>query len=334
MNNKINSIYEVLDQSIIDKIKKMMGQKVTDLIDATNEEIASFDKWFDSFMLNSNNVDGSSFIDIYMSNTIPVKNMEIDMHTPVGTAKGTIHIGEEVILFRDNKDYEHVWDFSFDDVDYIATVPYSEMVSYLSQDEKYFAILGTVTFEDEKYSRITYPLAMLSSPNKMRIIEYGIEFKTFNRNLLGSTNQGDIDGLITEYLLMTVKETTGNFIQIFSEINLALLNPYFEAVIMESSTKIPTNDNATSKKKNTNTHNKRVKIRYVRKLRIGDIEEKCQKRGITRHAQIWYVTGHWRQYKSGKRIFIQGYWKGALRETKNCEAREREMMYALPDDEE
>ena len=332
--DKINSIYEVLDSSITDKIKKMMNQKVTDLIDTTNEEIGEFDKWFDSFMLNSDNIDGSSFIDIYMSNTIPVKNMEIDMRTPVGTGKGTIHIGEEVIVFRDNKDYEHEWEFIFDnDVDYIATVPYSEMVSYLSQDEKYFAILGTVTFEDEKYLRITYPIAILSNPKKLRLIEYGLAFRSFNGNMLGNNSEGDVDALITEYLLMTIRETIGNFIQIFSEINLALLNPYFEAVIMESATKIPIAD-TTPKKKNANNRNKRAKIRYVRRLRIGDIEEKCQKRGITRHAQIWYVTGHWRQYKSGKRVFIQGYWKGALRETKNSDTREREMMYALPDDEE
>jgi hypothetical protein len=47
---------------------------------------------------------------------------------------------------------------------------------------------------------------------------------------------------------------------------------------------------------------------------------------------IWYVTGHWREYKkTGKRIFIQGYWKGALRDMKstafqNLEPRERELV--------
>lgn len=41
---------------------------------------------------------------------------------------------------------------------------------------------------------------------------------------------------------------------------------------------------------------------------------------------LWHVTGHWREYKTGKKIFIQGYWKGPLREYKNLdEPREREI---------
>ena len=48
------------------------------------------------------------------------------------------------------------------------------------------------------------------------------------------------------------------------------------------------------------------------------------KRSINRKTLIWYVIGHWRNYKDGRRIFIQPYWKGALRETKMTEVpRER-----------
>lgn len=47
---------------------------------------------------------------------------------------------------------------------------------------------------------------------------------------------------------------------------------------------------------------------------------------------LWHVTGHWRTYKrTGKRIFVQGYWKGPLREYKYTdEPREREIV--RPDD--
>lgn len=51
------------------------------------------------------------------------------------------------------------------------------------------------------------------------------------------------------------------------------------------------------------------------------------KHSINRKALVWYVTGHWREYKkSGKKIFIQPYWKGALRETKQAEPRNREII--------
>ena len=43
---------------------------------------------------------------------------------------------------------------------------------------------------------------------------------------------------------------------------------------------------------------------------------------------LWHVTGHWRTYKrTGKKIFVQGYWKGPLREYKYTdEPREREIV--------
>ena len=53
---------------------------------------------------------------------------------------------------------------------------------------------------------------------------------------------------------------------------------------------------------------------------------KGEKGEFHRHALIWYVTGHWREYKNGKTVFIQGYWKGALRETKKAEIRNRELV--------
>ena len=41
---------------------------------------------------------------------------------------------------------------------------------------------------------------------------------------------------------------------------------------------------------------------------------------------LWYVAGHWRTYKDGRKIFIKPHWKGPLRDSKNkigIETRER-----------
>ena len=35
-----------------------------------------------------------------------------------------------------------------------------------------------------------------------------------------------------------------------------------------------------------------------------------------RKTLCWYVIGHWRTYKNGRRKFIQGYWKGPLRDAR------------------
>ena len=61
-------------------------------------------------------------------------------------------------------------------------------------------------------------------------------------------------------------------------------------------------------------------------------EQKNEKGEIHRHCLMWYVTGHWRQYKDGKRIFIQGYWKGEGRFSGiEAETRQRELVLSEED---
>jgi hypothetical protein len=62
---------------------------------------------------------------------------------------------------------------------------------------------------------------------------------------------------------------------------------------------------------------KRGKTSYVKKRRIITITNKIfeytRKSGIRefiRHAESWGVRGHWRQYKSGKRVWVTPYKKG------------------------
>ena len=114
---------------------------------------------------------------------------------------------------------------------------------------------------------------------------------------------------------------------VFYAINTALLNPVIKEVFVNHTTKIPFEVGSAK-------NGKRPKIKYIKQQRIsiGDIDAAFEKRGFVRKAMIWYVTGHWREYsKTGKRIFIQGYWKGALRNMKdtafqNLEPRERELV--------
>lgn len=63
------------------------------------------------------------------------------------------------------------------------------------------------------------------------------------------------------------------------------------------------------------------KVKYIRHYTITKDDVNYILDGDTEHTYnrkclSWYVIGHWRKYKSGKKIFINGYWKGALRETK------------------
>lgn len=50
-------------------------------------------------------------------------------------------------------------------------------------------------------------------------------------------------------------------------------------------------------------------------------------RAIERKCQIWWVIGHWRTLKTGKRVFINGYWKGPQRDNLAAiEVRQRNLV--------
>jgi len=107
-------------------------------------------------------------------------------------------------------------------------------------------------------------------------------------------------------------------------IQIALLNPVLEARFHRET--VPYED-----KKRTNNKKKAPK-RYVKKITLGDISDITFAKEKGSHQikePFWWVSGHWRNQKiknGHKRIFIQGYWKGILREVaeeKNQEPRER-----------
>lgn len=136
------------------------------------------------------------------------------------------------------------------------------------------------------------------------------------------------------FLMSTLSEDITDALAIYYSINVGLLNPVIEDVY-QSKVSRTTHDRPSFSK----YPDKKKKIKYVKKhlIRMQDVTAAFEKRGFVRKAMIWYVTGHWREYKSGKRIFVQGYWKGALRHSKdatfkNLEPREREMV--IPENKE
>ena len=103
-------------------------------------------------------------------------------------------------------------------------------------------------------------------------------------------------------------------------VQIALLNP-----IIKERTRIETVPApADSKSK----HKKGPK-KYVKRITIGDISDMEFGEKKTKHIKepFWWVSGHWREYKSGKKIFINGYWKGPFREFGQIrEPRERQIV--------
>lgn len=110
-------------------------------------------------------------------------------------------------------------------------------------------------------------------------------------------------------------------------IQIALLHPVVKNVFATPARLQQKTEQTKSKK-----HGKRTPVKYVKRHIINQNElkdlvyGKSDGKNYCRKALIWYVIGHWRTYKNGHKVFIQPYWKGALRDTGHTKSRERELI--------
>ena len=118
--------------------------------------------------------------------------------------------------------------------------------------------------------------------------------------------------------------------EIWYTIQISMLHPILKNIYSNPSTSIIHISSNNNKKKKKN--NKKKKIVYYKKHIITDdkinkvFDEYKTSHKNQRHEMLWYVAGHWRTYKDGRKIFIKPHWKGPLRDSKNkigIETRER-----------
>ena len=109
-------------------------------------------------------------------------------------------------------------------------------------------------------------------------------------------------------------ELFSGFLTNYIGIQMALLHPEIKDVFSVKTTAVGDNGRLLSKKATKRQRVARyVKVRTINQNKLHEVQNKRQ---FTRKCQAWFVLGHWRQYKDGHRTFIQGYWKGPLREYK------------------
>jgi len=111
-------------------------------------------------------------------------------------------------------------------------------------------------------------------------------------------------------------------------IQIALLHPTIKDVFKNVKNEPVYDLDNTGKSKKAN---KKKPIKYIKRhiVNANDFDKALHQRinKNERHTFVWYVIGHWRKYKNGKQLFIQPYWKGPLRNTKeNAEPRQREIV--------
>lgn len=156
---------------------------------------------------------------------------------------------------------------------------------------------------------------------------YGVDSIAINCKRIGYKGYAEQELLFLQSKLKCgdFQDFAFSFLSTWYGIQIALLHPTVKEVFQKPQ-KIP-----IGKSQKKEYERKGIKIKYIKKHVIKDKELKELIHGKTgnysRHALIWYVTGHWRTYKNGNKVFIQPYFKGALRETKKLQSeREREIV--------
>lgn len=117
----------------------------------------------------------------------------------------------------------------------------------------------------------------------------------------------------------------GGFLETWYGIEVAMLHPTVKELFVHPKVR----KEKISKKNRAEYGHKvyrYVKHHYITDDDLNDAIYGKESHPFNRKALIWYVSGHWREYKTGKKVFIQPYWKGALRATKKAEPRNREIV--------
>lgn len=111
-----------------------------------------------------------------------------------------------------------------------------------------------------------------------------------------------------------IKDYSAMFLALWYGIQIALLHPQIKMLFQN-----PIKEKQYLRE-GKGKGRKRI-VKYIRKhyITAEGIDEALYGKGhrdFKRKTMAWYVIGHWRQYKNGTRKFINGYWKGPLREMK------------------
>ena len=127
-----------------------------------------------------------------------------------------------------------------------------------------------------------------------------------------------------------LRGNAGDIMSFWYCIQLALLHPVIKEVFSKPRI-IKLEESCGGGERRRKRSAKYIKRHVITVDKIDAVINEESSRTINRKCLAWYVIGHWRHYKDGREIFIQPYWKGALRELRrNASGDDRERIIAKP----
>lgn len=324
--------------------KELKNSLPTDVIDI-NEDLCS--RLFEITCVDKNIQTIPA--DIFWSKTVPLNYIEISLATDMspdfieylknlGASNALIdsmsRIQTRVKLF-DN--WQHNIDFAVDCLnrgECVDDIPIGVIMINMGDDEWFYMIIGIHNMNKiHIFNELGLGHVIIPGSRPKGVQVPGNPTVFINRSA---------DEVIDELIARQRTKTDGllvddfyDALKVWYSTQICLLHPVVKKVFSRGKNKTIIQPQKPVKK---GKRKKTTKIKYVKihTLKPDDFDEFFNKpdnttdRNYNRTALIWYVTGHWREYKkTGKRIFIEGYWKGALRDIKKSDIRERELV--LPD---
>lgn len=305
-----NSAVQLLDLQFMScdeakEISMVLSQsKVTDVIKLTGKQDIELQK----IWVSPDEIDDPYRIlpsDIFFAKTIPI----MDMIIMVDESDTHPEVPEPTCNYR------------------VTILPnYDTIVDNLGYNE--CGRVGYITMEMPGLSnQVIMPITVTKGSNMITGGEIGF-----------TVDEGRIDAFKKAFNQQNFSNFIFQLISTWYSIQIALLHPTVSEVFRKPKMEpIRKKTHHTSKKNGKKRPVKYVKVHtfdsitYERAM-YGDTDTKT-KHNMSKLA--WYVIGHWRKYKDGKKIFIKPYWKGPLRDMKQAydENTQRERVIYTTDDE-
>jgi len=275
------------DKDTADIIKEVDKSQPSDKICITNVE----DQQLIDLWKSGTKMNGIP-ADLFFANSIPLLDCRIVVDE---RPKGGIIISYRVVIFED----------------------YPKKIEIAGMNES--VIVGAVLIPiTGRKGEFLIPLVVVKGVDRLAIapIAFKDTSETFKKDFKSKIRNGEfIDSI-------------NSFIGTWYGIQIALLHPDVKEVFQK-----PQEIRDYDSPKNNSNGNKKPKLRYIKKHVINkdDLEKRIYETSGSpkreRKVLLFHVIGHWRTYKNGKKIFIQPYWKGKLRNVKGLvEEREREIV--------
>lgn len=253
--------------------------------------------------------------DIFIAGKYPSPDIEMRIHEPRGIITGRVTPYSHDEIYNQIKRFKCSGKTIGETMDDLVICGEVQITTYFEYDKK----------------QLTAYCPILIDPSNMCICWRQIDFQVpeifaeifrYNNPKNAKASNNIFAALINAYQTILMS---------WIGIQIMLLNPVI-AYRCKRETVVNSLDKSNCKK---NSKKKGPK-KYIKRITLDDLSDLEFGKKSTKHIKepFWWVSGHRRTYKSGREIFIEGYWKGPFREYGYVDQpRERQIEFGSSTDQ-